>query len=60
MAVKALLILNGTEEGGTYIDTTVNSHDRNTSAHARSREKDFGTGRIEIQASRNKLTVRSY
>lgn len=24
MAVKALLILNGTEEGGTYMDTTVN------------------------------------
>lgn len=41
MAVKVLLILNGTEEGGTYIDTTVNSHDRNTSAHARSREKDL-------------------
>lgn len=49
MAVKALLILNGTEEGGTYIDTTVNSHDRNTSAHARSREKDLARAVLKFQ-----------
>lgn len=49
MAVKALLILNGTEEGGTYIDTTVNSHDRNASAHARSREKDLARAVLKFK-----------